>query len=64
MLASHYTVNSAGPLSLAPNERAIRRISPIIPDAVLAESDRGPWKRNKNQTNNQLQEDNRETLPG
>lgn len=31
-----------GPRSLAPTDLAIRRMSPRIPEAVLAASDRGP----------------------
>ena len=35
-------VRASGPLSLAPIDRAILSISPTIPDAVFAESERGP----------------------
>jgi hypothetical protein len=35
-------VKASGPLSFAPMDRAILKISPTIPEAVLAESESGP----------------------
>ncbi len=37
-----FYASSSGPLSFTPNDFAIRKISPNIPEAVFAESDSGP----------------------